>query len=413
MAYPRNLAAPLLDACRDSPVVLLNGARQTGKSTLVQTLFPGAAEAVPVYLSFDDLTLLAAAKAAPQDFVDGLPCPVILDEIQRVPELFLPLKRAVDRDRRPGRFILTGSANVLALPRLADSLAGRMEVLTLWPLSQGELRSRRENGVDLLFGDALPAAGPSLSAQAWADLLTAGGYPEAVQRSDPRRRDAWFRSYLTTLLQRDVAALSRVEGLTAFPDLLSLLATRTGALLNRSDLSRSVGLSDSSMRRYLTLLEMVFLTLPLPAWSANLGKRLVKAPKLYLNDAGLLCHLLGCDREALLTDRKQLGMVLESFVILEVWKQLGWSEKLARPYHFRTQAGQEVDLVLEAQNGRLVGLEIKAGTSVSDKAFAGLRLLAEATGERFHRGVVLYTGAQTVAFGDRLHALPVSLLWQT
>lgn len=407
--YPRNLASMLLEAAQDSPVILLNGARQTGKSTLAQTLYPPARR--PPYLSLDDLTVLAAATQSPQDFVDGLPERVILDEVQRAPGLFLALKRAVDRDRTPGRFFLTGSANVLALPKLSESLAGRMEIHTLWPLSQGELRGREEAFVDGVFSaDRIERVEP-VGPDALIRAIVAGGYPESLNRDSPRRRDAWFRGYLTTLLQRDVKDLSNIEGLKDLPNLLALLASRAGALLNLSDLARSLGLPNTTLRRYLTLLEAVFLVVPLAAWAGNIGKRLVKAPKLYLNDTGLLCHLLGLNDEALLSDRNKLGPVLENFVVMELIKQAGWSAKQPRIHHFRTQTGQEVDVVLETADGKLVGVEVKAAGTVTEGAFKGLWRLREETGERFRRGIVLYCGEQTVSFGEDLIAAPVSALW--
>ena len=410
MFYPRNLQNLILDAAGDSPVVLINGARQTGKSTLLQQLYPPQQK--PLYLTLDDVTVLSAATTSPEDFLATLPDRVLIDEIQRAPELFLALKQVVDRDRAPGRFLLTGSANVLALPKLSESLAGRMEIYTLWPLSQGEVRSHCETFIQTTLGASKPLPVTPVTITELMTLLVAGGYPESLKRSAGQRRRAWFQGYLTTLLQRDIRDLSQIEGLTALPNVLTLLASRAGGLLNVSDLARSLNVPTTTLRRYLTLLEMVFLTVPLPAWSSNIGKRLVKAPKMYLNDTGLLCHLLGLDESGLLNDRNKLGPVLENFVVLELLKQAGWSDPPPRLYHFRTQTGQEVDLVLELSRDRLIGIEIKAASTVQNNDFKGLRRLYDSVGDRLHRGIVLYSGEQSVAFDGRLWAVPISALWQ-
>jgi len=408
--FRRNIQPQLLAALADTPVVLLSGARQTGKSTLVKYL---AAEAYPArYLTLDDATILAAARHDPASFIAGLEGPVIVDEIQRAPELFLAIKAAVDRDRQPGRFLLTGSANVMLLPRLADSLAGRLEILTLWPLSQGEIEGREEDFLDRLF-----AVEMKLPAQVGMDRaglfrrLLRGGYPEVLGRESEDRRRAWFGSYITTILQRDVREISNIEGLTALPRLLALLATRAGSLLNLADVSRSIDLPQSTLKRYMTLLEATFLALPLPAWSSNLGKRLVKAPKLVLSDTGLLAYLLGMNDERLSSVSPLPGGVLENFVVMELRKQATWSKTRPQLFHFRTQTGQEVDIVLEDGAGHLVGVEVKSGASVTSGDFKGLRALQEMTGRRFKRGVVLYAGSEPVPFGPALLALPVAHLW--
>lgn len=405
----RNITSNLLDALADTPVVLLNGARQTGKSTLVKAV---VSDKLPArYVTLDDVSVLAAARHDAAGFLAGIDGPVVIDEIQRAPELFIAIKSEVDRNRQPGRFILTGSANVLLLPNLSESLAGRMEILTLWPFSQGELIGVKETFVDILFKKKLP--GLSLKKEERSNILDriiAGGYPEAVSRTSPTRRKAWFDSYITTILQRDVRDIANIEGLTSMPRLLSLIAARTPALLNFAELSRSLAIPQSTLKRYMMLLEATFLINNLPAWSGNLGKRLVKAPKLTMCDTGLMAHLLGANRERIITGG-QIGPLLENFVIMELQKQITWSETRPKMFHFRTQAGQEVDIVLEDNAGRVVGIEIKASTTVSAQDFKGLKTLAEETGSNFVRGIVLYTGDQNISFGANLHALPVNLLW--
>lgn len=407
--YRRIILQPLKTALGDSPVVLINGARQTGKTTLVQAL-----EEERAYLTFDDAGVLSAAKEDPAGFLAGFTGPVTLDEIQHVPELFPAIKAIVDRKRTPGRFLLTGSANVLLLPRLSESLAGRMEILTLWPLAQTEIEGRtNRNLLDRLFAEELHF-GP-LPEVTRADLIRrvmAGGYPEPMARTDEARRRAWFGSYLTTILQRDVRDMANIEGLTVLPRLLSLLASRTGALLNLADISRTSGLAYTTLTRYMTLLEATFLVQPLPSWSANLGTRMVKSPKLLLSDTGLAASLLGLTAERLASDGPLFGALLETFVAMELRKISGRSAQAIQFFHYRTKAGEEVDALLEDGAGRLVSVEVKASATVTSSDFKGLRALANAAGERFVRGLVLYAGNQVIPFGERLHAVPLSLLWQ-
>jgi predicted AAA+ superfamily ATPase len=405
----RNITQLLLDALSDTPVLLLNGARQTGKSTLVKTITEHSHPAR--YITLDDATVLAAVKHDTAGFLSGLDGPVVIDEVQRAPELFTAIKAEVDRNRRPGRFLLTGSSNVLLLPRLSESLAGRMEILSLWPFSQGELEGLKELFVDSLFAAKLLAN--TLPEESLASLHTRiinGGYPEAVSRTKEDRRRAWFESYITTILQRDIRDLAHIDGLTSLPRLLAIIASRTPALLNFSELSRTLAMPQSTLKRYMTLLEATFLIQHLPAWSGNLGKRLVKTSKLVMSDSGLMSHLLGANKERLATGGI-IGPLLENFVIMELIKQITWSSTKPQIFHFRTQTGQEVDIVLEDRAGKLVGIEVKASSTVTAQDFKGLRALAETTGKRFYRGIVLYTGSESLSFGPELYAIPVNALW--
>lgn len=407
--FSRHLTPNLREALSDRPVVLLTGARQVGKSTLVQSLGHGEAE----YLTFDDATVLTAAARDPAGFLAGLTGPVILDEVQRVPELFLALKATVDRDRRPGRFLLTGSANVLMLPRIADSLAGRMEILTLWPLSQGEIEGVPDGLIDALFAKAFfPPRLQPLDRRELFERLVRGGFPDLVQQPAEARRRAWFGSYTTSILQRDVRDLTNIEDLTALPRLLSLLAARATGLLNFAELSRTSGIPASTLKRYFALLESLFLVVNLPAWSTNFSKRLVKSPKVLLNDTALLAAALGLNRERLEEDSRLAGPLLENFVILELRKQATWSQTQPSLFHYRTQNGQEIDLLLEDPSGRVAGVEVKASNTVQEKDVRALQNLAEALGPRFLRGIVLYTGDRVVPFSEKIFALPVQGLWR-
>ena len=408
--YRRNIESALQAALSDTRVVLLNGARQTGKSTLAQKF---ADHLAGRYLSLDDETLLGTARSDPSALVRGTVGLTVIDEVQKAPALFPAIKMEVDRDRRPGRFLLTGSANVFLLPQLSESLAGRVEILPLQPLSQDELAGRKASFPDVLFSEeAFQARKHAVNRLAICARIAGGGFPEALSREPGARRTAWFRSYLSSLLQRDIRDLAHIEGLTDMPRLLALLAARTSALMNMSELSRSVGIAHSTLRRYLSLLEATFILQPLPAWSTNIGKRFVKSPKIHLVDTGLAAHLYGEPDPAQLAHSPALGPLLESFVLQEIRKQLGWSRLSAVPYHFRTAAGREVDIVLEAPGGRVAGIEVKAAGSVGKSDYAGLEALAEAAGTKFIRGVVLYLGEHAVPHSDRLWAVPIDELWR-
>jgi uncharacterized protein len=408
----RNITANLLEALSDTPVVMVTGARQSGKSTLVQSEELEGRQ----YLTFDDVGVLAAAKADPIGFLAGLGPKVTLDEIQHVPELFQSIKLAVDRDRQPGRFLLTGSANIMVLPNLSESLAGRIELLTLWPFSLGEIQGNRETFIDNLFSSKpiWPALkkGASSKRSAIIELMLAGGYPSALARQSRGRRKAWFESYLTTILQRDVRDLSNIDDLSAVPRLLSVVASRAGGLLNYADLSRTLGLPQTTLKRYFALLEMTFLVQLLRPWSGSVGQRSIRTPKVYLNDTGLLAHLLALSPERLETDPSLVGGLAENFVMMELVKQSAWSETTPKIFFWRTASGREVDIVLEDNAGRIVGLEVKAAATLNANETAGLRALAAEVGKKWIRGIVLYTGLEVVPFANNLHGVPLQALWQ-
>lgn len=400
----------LLDGLRDTPIVYLQGARQTGKSTLVRAIAKHHHPAA--YLTLDTAAVFAAAAEDPERFVMGLDRPVVIDEAQRAPALALAIKAAVDADRHPGQFLLTGSASVMSLSRLSESLAGRMELHTLWPFSQGELSGVRETFVDRVFAAKLltPEAAPERESSL-IDRMCKGGYPEIQARKRQTRREAWFDSYIDSILQRDVRDLANLERLSEIPRLLALLASRVAQPVNFADLARTLAIPQTTLKRYMALMETTFLVRLLPAWFSNIGKRLAKAPKLLLVDTGLLTHLLEANANRLRRDRTLLGHILENFAAMELIKQLGWSGRRCKLFHFRTESGVEVDLVLEDRAGRLVGIEVKCAAALQRQDFRGLETLAEISGRRFVRGVLLYTGATAVPFGRKLHALPLSQLW--
>lgn len=408
--HPRFAEPRLVEMLSDTPVVLIHGARQSGKTTLAQKLGESRGYA---YFSFDDEVALAAARSDPMGFVADLPERAILDEVQRAPELFTALKSAVDRRREPGRFLLTGSANVLLVPKLADSLAGRMEILRLFPLAQCELSGRAPRFLEALFGGGFKLRRSERLGPALAERIVAGGYPAALARSQPHRRAAWYRDYVETLIQRDVRDLARISALDALPRLLALSAGQTARLFNVSELASPFQLSRPTIRDYVTLLERVFLLDLLPPWHANRLSRLIKTPKLHVGDTGLVCALLGLDAAALGKDRTTLGQLLETFVYQELRRQASWHANPIGFHHYRDKDGAEVDIVLERGARELAGIEVKASATVIAADFRGLRKLAAAAGERFVAGVVLYDGEATAGFGDGLYAVPVRRLWET
>jgi predicted AAA+ superfamily ATPase len=408
----RNITANCSAALLDTPVLLLAGARQTGKSTLAKEL-AGSLSLARSFLTLDDPSTLSAAKRAPDSFLEDAGPQCLIDEVQRAPELFLPMKKRIDAERLPGRYLLTGSANVFTLPRLADSLAGRMEVQVLWPFSQGELEGVREGFVDACFQEQ---DGFNDVAEEWGDLLermARGGYPEVVHRSQVSRRRAWWEAYLQTMLERDVRDLADIAGLQELPHLLRILAARVGGLQNFAEVGRVVGMSSSTLIRYVALLKALYLHIEIPAWHRNLEKRLIKAPKTYLNDSGLVCHLRGVDAKALAGDRNRAGAVLENFVAMELMKQITWSDTRPTLHHYRDVSGNEVDFVFESPDGRIVGIEIKCASDIGKNDCRGLEDLARVVGKDFVRGVILYTGFQRLSFGKNLLALPIATLWQT
>ncbi len=409
-AFPRYLAPRLRESLADTPAVLIHGPRQSGKTTLARAV--GEPRGYR-YLSFDDEALRQAAARDPVGFVDDLPAKSILDEVQRVPEIFTSLKAAIDGRRTAGRYILTGSANVLLVPALADSLAGRMGVLRLHPLSQGEIAAELPRFIDTLFRGAFRTGIAERLGAGLAGRIVAGGYPAALARRAPARRAAWYRDYVDTQVQRDVRDLTRIRSLDALPKLLALAAGQTARLVNIADLAAPFELTRQTIHEYVTLLERVFLLERLPSWHVNRMSRLVKRPKLHMGDTGVACALLGIDAAALAADRQLLGSMLETFVLQELRRQASWRQAPIGFFHFRDRDNFEVDIVLEQGQAAVAGVEVKAAASIGEADFRGLRKLRDAAGRRFVAGVVLYDGSATIRFGDGLFAVPVRRLWES
>jgi hypothetical protein len=403
----RHAEALVAEALADTRVVVVNGARQVGKSTLARLVLQGRPGAAARFL--DDAAEREAARDDPAGFVRH-PGLLLIDEVQRVPDLLLAVKYEVDQDPRPGRYLLTGSARLLGLREIPDALTGRTETIELWPLSQGEIDGRPDGFVDAAFrhGSALDPGPSELRKADYVERAVRGGYPEAVRRPPGRRRARYFDSYVADLIARDVRLVSDVERPADLRALLGVIAARMGGLAVVEAIARDVGLPRQTARRYLDVLELVFVVRTIPAWSSNLTQRAVATPKLLVNDSGLAARLIGFPGPG-----RSVGPLLENFVLGELARQLTWSDEPVRLFHFRDRDGVEVDAVLERASGEVVGIEVRASDTPRSDDFRGLRHLARRLGDRFRAGFVLHTGPQSLPFGDRLRALPVDALWRS
>lgn len=405
---PRRAAVAVTEALTDTRVVLVNGARQAGKSTLVRAV-AGQRSA-----EWRDLDLPSDGRSALEDPVGFVSFEdlMVIDEIQRVPELLLAIKATVDADPRPGRFLLTGSSRLLGLRDLPDTLPGRMETIELWPFSQGEVDGAPDAFIDAVFqlGSAVRHESTVTRAD-YADRVVRGGLPEAVVRTDPRRRGRFHDSYVQSLIDREVRQLAKIERLPQLTTLIRLLAARSGMLVAAGSLETELQLSRPTVARYIQLLEEVFLVKRIPGWSRNLGTRATSAAKLIFVDSGIASRLLAADAHTLRRPGAPFGPLLEGFVLSELARQITWSQQLVELYHYRDHNKVEIDAVLENRQRQVVGIEVKAASTVRSDDFNGLRRLAEKLGDDFVLGVVLYTGSATLPFGPKLRAMPVSALW--
>lgn len=402
----RHLAPLIAESLQDTPAVLVNGPRQCGKTTLVRQFADEMA-----YFTLDDPNLLAAVQQDPLGFARQLDR-AIIDEVQRVPQLLLALKLVIDQDRRPGRFLLTGSANIMALPSIADSLAGRMALHALLPLSQSEIQGRANDFLQRAQAQDWPVIHPgwAMPQGGLVRHVLAGGYPEMRLRPTQARRQAWAHSYMQALVERDVRDVAEIDRLNQLPMLLTVAAAHTGQLINATHMGAQMGFTSKTADKYLGILEKLFLVQRLAAWSRNELSRLIKAPKLHFLDAGLHATLTRLSPELVLTQRERWGATLETWVYAELRKTLSLSPEPWFISHYRDKDQVEVDFILESPLRDLIGIEVKASATVDAGDFKGLRKLQSMAGTQFSSGIVLYDGAQALSFGDRLWAVPLSAL---
>ncbi len=403
---PRVASRRIETALSDTPVVLVVGPRQAGKSTLVRQ-FSGPERP---YLTLDDETVRESARFDPSGFVRQLDL-AIIDEVQRAPELMLSLKKAVDDDRRPGRFLLTGSADLMTLPTVSESLAGRMEIVPLLPLSQGEIRRKRPGFLKRVLEGRPPDCLSPVTGDELVKTVLSGGYPEMLRRKDPGRRRAWVRDYVEALFLRDVREISNLEHRDRLLPLFRIMALQSGQIPNLTQWGGQIGLDAKTTKKYVSVLERLFLIHRLPAWHSDRTSRLIKSPKLHLVDSGIQANLTGATEETILRDRSRLGPLLETFAVSEILKQASWEEGIAGLFHFRDKDQEEVDLIVEEEGGRIVGIEIKAAATVTPRDFRGLKRLELSAGQEMSLGLVLYDGDRVLPFGSRLFAAPLSSLW--
>jgi uncharacterized protein len=404
---PRKACGPLLEALADTRVVVVNGARQVGKSTLAETVLRQHPGGTARFL--DEAAIRDTAAIDPAGFIqhDGL---MLIDEVQRVPDLWLAIKHTVDRDPRPGRFLLTGSARLQALHSLPDALVGRSETIELWPLSQGEIDAEPDGFIDAAFaqGVELQAQADGMNKKSYLERVMRGGYPEAVRRSTDARRRQFFAAYLSDLIVRDFQQVAEVHKVTELRRLLSLLAAQTGAVLNSARLSSALGLDVRTVNHYLDILEIIFVIKRIPGWSAGAGARPVKKPKVHFTDSGLAAFLSGTTA----SQPTVQGGLLKNFVVGELGRQLTWCETQAQLFHFRDYEKTEVDVVIESYAGEIVAVEVKASETARADDFKGLKALQSRVGDRFRAGFLLYCGQRSLSFGDRMAALPVAAVWR-
>ncbi|MCF1431635.1 MAG: ATP-binding protein [Shewanella sp.] len=387
-------------------MVLIAGPRQAGKTTLVRQI---AVQGLH-YLTLDDELTLLSAREDPVGMIRNLDRAVI-DEIQRAPELLLAIKKSVDEDRRPGRFLLTGSANLMALPTVADSLAGRMETLMLLPLSQSEIENRPANWIDRVFTGEILTSNPPVFGGNLVERVLRGGYPEAVARPTEKRRTAWARQYINAILQRDVRDVAEIDKLDQLPRFLHALARTAGQMCNYSELGGQVGLDGKTVSRYTSAFEQMYLLKRIDVWARNRLKRVVKTPKLQFIDSGLLGILTNIGHKDVELDKTGYGHILESFVFSELLKHSTTSDDDYRLLYYRDADKFEVDVVIENSAGQLIGVEVKASATVKERDLRGLKKLASLAGDQFTAGVLLYDGDETMPLGINLWAAPLSTLW--
>lgn len=390
------------EALSDTPVVAIQGPRQCGKTTLAQTVAPEK-----TYVTLDDGLILDQALRNPKAFLAAYPDGAVIDEIQRAPSLFLALKADVDKNRQPGRWLLTGSANVMVMPKLSESLAGRMEVISLWPLSGQELKGSTTLVDKVFSNDSSFGNGIEFD---WQEILR-GGFPEPVQRASENRRRAWFESYIKALIERDVRDVADIDGLAALPRVLRLLAAEAGDTLNVSGLSRETGIPHTTLSRYLSVLDAVFLTWAMPSWESGLSHRTIKAGRVTFVDSGIHSHLLGLNAQRLQSEPEMARRASLNFATMELRKQSTWSDVRPVLSHFRSIRRYEVPLILEAPDGRIAAFTVTEQLSASPRDLEALRFLESLIEDRLVFAGAFHAGSDVQKITDRMRALPISSLF--
>ena len=405
--YLRHSEVAIREALGDTPVVSINGPRQSGKTTLAQKIVDSNWK----FLTLDDEITLTSARDDPSGFIKQLDRAAI-DEIQRVPELMLAIKYSVDRDDRPGRFLLTGSSRILRLPKIKESLAGRMEIVPLYPFSPSELNSTGiPQFLSLLFQGEPPNIGDDITGKDLIDIVTTGGFPRVVSKSSDSRRRKWFESYIQSLFENDATEVTAFENADGLSQLAKVLAQYSGQLTNFSEIAKYTKTSSKTVSRHFNLLEQIYVVGRIQPWFRNGLNRLIKTPKLHFIDSGMLASIKGYNSARFKRDRHSFGSILETFVYTELIKQTSWSEYPISLYHYRDKDNFEVDFVLENTSGYIVGIEVKASATVRSNDFKGLRKLFSIDPENFKIGIILYDGTHILPFGERMFAVPVSAMW--
>ena len=405
--YKRNIQAKLEEAIKYSPIIFIKGPRQSGKTTLIQELKGYH------FATFDNTQTLRLAADDPMGFIQNLPKPVIIDEVQRCPELFLAIKYDIDRNRIPGRYVLTGSADPMLMAKIGDSLAGRVKVLTLYPLSYGELQGIQESFVDRIWSDGslINLQCQKIDLEKLYTSMVSGGYP-VIQNMPLNLQREWFHDYTSMVIQKDILELAMIEHIKEIPQILSFCAARAGSLVNVSELSRDAKITVPTLQKYLSLLEVLFIVIIQSAWQKKMSQRLIKAPKSYLVDTGLLCWLRMVTVEKMMHNfTHEKGYIVENFVVNELMKQITWNTNFVKMYHFRSANNQEVDIILERIDGKIIGIEVKSNQNVSPQDIKGMKYLKDQVPDLWHRGILFYCGNEVIQLTEDIIALPISALW--
>ncbi len=407
--FKRFMEHRIHEALQDTPVVYVMGPRQSGKTTVVKNIINDDW----IYITFDDFTQLNLVKSDPIGYIRNLPegKSIVLDEVQRLPELFVSIKQSVDECRIPGRFLLTGSANALLLPKLSDSLAGRMETISLMTLSEYEILDKTPSFLNIILNGVAPTTKEIRVRNHVIHRIVSGCFPEPIQRDKESRVQAWYKAYMQTLIQKDIRDLGCIEHHHDMEKLLSILSLYSGKLINFSEIGEKVGLDRGTVKKYMALLEQLFLIDTLPPWHTNAYKRLVKTHKLHMVDTGIICAIRGLHQEKLRSHPELYGALLETFVYNELKKQSNFTDEKLTFSHYRDKDQVEIDIIIENTFDEIIAIEVKAAATIYSKDLTGLKKLRELTKERFKIGIILYDGDHTTSFGENLYAVPIAALW--